>query len=217
MKPPYATVAIVALCVLAFLVESALAGPAAWDFILGFSMIPAVVTGLRPLPPDIPSLGGGFSLLSSMFLHADLWHLVGNMLFLWLFGDSVEMALGHFRYGLFYLLCGLGGAGTEILSDPGSLEPVVGASGAISGLLAAAVMLHPKACLTLSVPGRPRIRLPVPVYVALGGWLGIQVVEAVAGNLEDMVAWWSHLGGYVTGTILILPFRHRRGRIGTKP
>ncbi|WP_192499053.1 rhomboid family intramembrane serine protease [Skermanella pratensis] len=213
MRPPYATVSIVVLCILSFMVQGVLAAPAAWNFVLGFSMIPAVVTGARLLPPDVPSLGGAFSLLSSMFLHADIWHLAGNMLFLWLFGDSIEFALGHVRYGLFYLLCGLGGAGAEILHDPGSLDPVVGASGAISGLLAAAVMLHPRGWLTLVLPRR-RIRLPVPVYVALGGWLGIQGVEAMAGDLEALVAWWSHLGGFVTGMILILPFRRFRGRFG---
>lgn len=216
MRPPYATVTIVVLCVLAFLVQETLAEPAAWDFVLGFSMVPAVVTGDRLLPPDVPSLGRAFSLLSSMFLHADVWHLAGNMLFLWLFGDSIEMALGHVRYGVFYLLCGLGGAGAEILHDPASIDPVVGASGAISGLLAAAVMLHPRAWLVLVLPGR-RVSLPVPVYVALGGWLGIQGLEAVAADLEAMVAWWSHLGGFVTGTILVLPFRHSRGQSGARP
>ena len=107
-------------------------------------------------------------------------------------------------------------AGAEILHDPASIDPVVGASGAISGLLAAAVMLHPRAWLVLVLPGR-RVSLPVPVYVALGGWLGIQGLEAVAADLEAMVAWWSHLGGFVTGTILVLPFRHSRGQSGARP
>ncbi|EWY40981.1 membrane protein [Skermanella stibiiresistens SB22] len=204
---PYATVAIVTLCVVLFAAQGALSEPAAWNFVLGFAMIPGVVMGDRPLPAGIPTFGGVFSLFSAMFLHADSWHLIGNMLFLWLFGDSVETAIGHLRFTLFYLLCGLGGAAGQILSDPGSLEPVVGASGAISGVLAAAVVLHPRSPLSIPLPGGVRFRLPVPVYVALGGWLGIQIMEAVTGGPDNTVAWWAHLGGFLTGAVLVAIFR----------
>src|SRR5689334_2607427 len=89
-----ATLAIGALCVLVFLVQEALGEPAAWNLTMGFSLIPAVVTGEQPLPPAIPTLGKAFSLLSSLFLHADVWHVAGNVLFLWIFGDRVEGAMG---------------------------------------------------------------------------------------------------------------------------
>ena len=205
MRPPYATVTIVVLCVLAFLVQETLAEPAAWDFVLGFSMVPAVVTGDRLLPPDVPSLGRAFSLLSSMFLHADVWHLAGNMMLLWLLGDGVEGAMGHLRFIVFYLLCGLAGAGAQILSDPGSLDPVVGASGAISGVLAAALVLQPRARLVLPL-GHRRVVLPVSLYAAVAGWFGIQLAEALTGGPDGAVAWLSHLGGFVAGIILALPF-----------
>jgi membrane associated rhomboid family serine protease len=212
---PVATMLIAALCVLAFVVQAIVGEPAAWNLTMGFSLIPAVVTGERQLPPAIPTLGIGFSLASSMFLHADFWHVAGNVLFLWVFGDRVEEAMGHARFALFYLLCGLGGAGAQILSDPGSVVPVMGASGAISGVLGAYVVLHPAARVRLLLPGR-RITLPVPAYAALGGWLGIQLMEAAQGGCCDSVAWWSHLGGFITGIALIAWFR-RRAATGSDP
>jgi membrane associated rhomboid family serine protease len=179
-----------------------------WDMLLGFSMIPAVVTGDRILPTTIPTLGAAFSLLSAMFLHADFWHLAGNMMLLWLLGDGVEGAMGHLRFIIFYLVCGLAGAAAQILPDPGSLDPVVGASGAISGVLAAAIMLHPKARLRLAL-GHRRIVLPVSLYAAVAGWFGIQLVEALSGDFEGSVAWLSHMGGFAAGMILVFPLARR--------
>jgi membrane associated rhomboid family serine protease len=199
---------ITGLCTVVFAMQAALGEAARWDMLLGFSMIPAVVTGDRVLPAAIPTLGAAFSLLSAMFLHADFWHLAGNMLLLWLLGDGVEGAMGHLRFIVFYLLCGLAGAGAQILPDPGSLDPVVGASGAISGVLAAALMLQPGARLVLPL-GRRRIVLPMSLYAVVAGWLGIQLAEALTGGPDGTVAWLSHLGGFVTGMILALPFaRH---------
>ncbi len=100
--------AITGLCTVVFAMQAALGEAARWDMLLGFSMIPAVVTGDRVLPAAIPTLGAAFSLLSAMFLHADFWHLAGNMMLLWLLGDGVEGAMGHLRFIVFYLLCGLG-------------------------------------------------------------------------------------------------------------
>jgi membrane associated rhomboid family serine protease len=205
---PYVTAAIALLCVLVFAMQAVLGEAAAWDMILGFSMIPAVVTGERVLPPAIPSFGAAFSVLSAMFLHADFWHLTGNMMLLWLLGDGVERVMGHLRFIVFYLLCGLGGAAAHIVSDPGSLDPVVGASGAISGVLAAAVMRDPRARLRLPL-GHRRVVLPVPLLAAMGGWLGIQLAEAFSGDPEGTVAWLAHLGGFVAGMILVFPFSRR--------
>jgi membrane associated rhomboid family serine protease len=195
---------------LVFAMQAVLGEAAAWDMILGFSMIPAVVTGERVLPPVIPSFGAAFSVLSAMFLHADFWHLTGNMMLLWLLGDGVERVMGHLRFIVFYLLCGLGGAAAHIVSDPGSLDPVVGASGAISGVLAAAVMRDPRARLRLPL-GHRRVVLPVPLLAAMGGWLGIQLAEAFSGDPEGTVAWLAHLGGFVAGMILVFPFSRRAG------
>lgn len=205
---PRVTMAITGLCTAVFAMQAILGEAARWDMLLGFSMIPAVVTGDRVLPAAIPTLGAAFSLLSAMFLHADFWHLSGNMMLLWLLGDGVEGAMGHLRFSVFYLLCGLAGAGAQILPDPGSLDPVVGASGAISGVLAAALILHPGARLVLPL-GRRRIVLPMSLYAVVAGWLGIQLAEALTGGPDGTVAWLSHLGGFVTGMILALPFARR--------
>jgi membrane associated rhomboid family serine protease len=205
---PYVTIAIIILCTLVFAMQAVLGEAARWDMLLGFSMIPAVVTGERILPPAIPTLGAGFSLISAMFLHADFWHLAGNMMLLWLVGDGVEGVMGHLRFVILYLLCGLAGAVAQILPDPGSLDPVVGASGAISGVLAAAIMLHPTARLRLPL-GHRRIVLPVSLYAAVGGWFGIQLVEALSGDPEGAVAWLSHLGGFAAGMILVFPLARR--------
>jgi membrane associated rhomboid family serine protease len=205
---PYVTIAIIILCTLVFLTQSVLGEAARRNMLLGFSMIPGVVTGDRVLPAGIPSLGTAFSVVSAMFLHADFWHLVGNMMLLWLVGDGVEGAMGHLRFIIFYLLCGLAGAAAHILADPGSLDPVVGASGAISGVLAAAIMLHPTARLRLAL-GRHRIVLPVSLYAAVAGWFGIQLAEALSGDPEGAVAWLSHLGGFGAGIILALPLAYR--------
>jgi membrane associated rhomboid family serine protease len=205
---PHVTIAITILCTLIFLTQTALDDVARWDMLLGFSMIPAVVTGDRALPAAIPTLGAAFSVISAMFLHADFWHLAGNMMLLWLLGDGVEGVMGHLRFIIFYLLCGLVGAAVQILPDPGSLDPVVGASGAISGVLAAAIMLHPTARLRLSL-GRHRIVLPVSLYAAVAGWFGIQLTEALSGDPGGAVAWLSHLGGFGAGMILALPLARR--------
>ena len=201
---PRVTMAITGLCTVVFAMQAVLGEAARWDMLLGFSMIPAVVTGDRVLPAAIPTLGAAFSLLSAMFLHADFWHLAGNMMLLWLLGDGVEGAMGHLRFIVFYLLCGLAGAGAQILSDPGSLDPVVGASGAISGVLAAALVLQPRARLVLPL-GHCRVVLPVSLYAAVAGWFGIQLAEALTGGPDGAVAWLSHLGGFVAGIILALP------------
>jgi membrane associated rhomboid family serine protease len=201
---PCVTMAITGLCTVVFAMQAALGEAARWDMLLGFSMIPAVVTGDRVLPAAIPTLGAAFSLLSAMFLHADFWHLAGNMMLLWLVGDGVEGVMGHLRFIIFYLLCGLAGAAVQILPDPGSLAPVVGASGAISGVLAAAIMLNPTTRLRLSL-GRHRIVFPVSLYAAVAGWFGIQLAEALSGDPEGAVAWLSHLGGFGAGIILVFP------------
>ena len=212
------TIAITILCTLIFLTQTVLGeGGAVGHASGGFSMIPAVVTGDRVLPAAIPTLGATFSVVSAMFLHADFWHLAGNMMLLWLLGDGVEGVMGHLRFIIFYLLCGLAGAAAQILPDPGSLDPVVGASGAISGILAAAIMLHPTARLRLSL-GRHRIVLPVSLYAAVAGWFGIQLAEALSGDAEGAVAWLSHLGGFGAGIILVFPLaRHGQAVPPTSP
>ncbi len=149
---------------------------------------------------------------SSMFLHAGFWHLAGNMLYLWIFGNNIEDVLGKFRFILFYLVCGTIAALGHIATNTDSVIPMVGASGAVSGVLGAYLVLFPFArvkTLIFIVVFVTVIR--IPALVLLGLWIGLQVMNgmAVSGGAPG-VAWFAHIGGFLAGMILILPFRGMR-------
>ena len=149
------------------------------------------------------------AIYSSMFLHAGFWHLAGNMLYLWIFGNNIEDVLGKFRFILFYLVCGTIAALGHIATDTSSVIPMVGASGAVSGVLGAYLVLFPFArvkTLVFIVIFVTIIR--IPALVLLGLWIALQVLNgiAVSGGAPG-VAWFAHIGGFLAGMILILPFR----------
>jgi membrane associated rhomboid family serine protease len=185
-----------------------------------------------PIGPDATTIAGAlvpaqltahpgqyaYTLLTHMFLHGGLAHLGGNMLFLWIFGDNVEDALGHGRYAAFYLLCGLGAAGGQIAAGPHSTLPMVGASGAISGVLAAYVVLYPRSIITVVNP-IPILWLFWGLFLYFPAWFVI--LEWFAVNLWNAfqpstgapgVAFMAHVGGFVTGLIL-LPVLRTRARV----
>jgi len=150
-------------------------------------------------------------LLTSMFLHSGLLHIAGNMLFLWIFGDNVEDYFGHFPYLLFYLLCGVGSDVMHIIFNFHSSLPALGASGAISGVMGAYIILYPRArVLTLVVV----FFLPIPAFIILGYWFLLQFVagvSSVGGAATGGVAWWAHIGGFLIGMLVtILSLGHRR-------
>jgi membrane associated rhomboid family serine protease len=152
------------------------------------------------------------AIYSSMFLHAGFWHLAGNMLYLWIFGNNIEDVLGKFWFILFYLVCGTIAALGHIATDTGSVIPMVGASGAVSGVLGAYLVLFPFArvkTLIFIVIFVTVIR--IPAVVLLGLWIAMQVMNgiAVSGGAPG-VAWFAHIGGFLAGMILILPFRKAR-------
>ncbi|MEE8350748.1 MAG: rhomboid family intramembrane serine protease, partial [Rhodospirillales bacterium] len=141
----YVTIGVIAACVLVFLFQLILSGEEEQVFVYGFGAIPAVVFGLTELPDNIPQAPASMTLLTSMFLHGGFMHLLGNMLFLWVLGDNVEDAMGHKRFLIFYIATGIIAALAHALTEPSSQVPMVGASGAISGVIGAYLMLHPKA------------------------------------------------------------------------
>jgi len=149
------------------------------------------------------------NVFSAMFLHAGFMHLVGNMLFLWIFGDNIEDVLGKIRFIAFYLLCGLIAAMCHVFMDTGSEIPMVGASGAISGVLGAYLMLFPKTKVkTLVFLGILVTIIRLPAVVLLVLWLGIQIYSNMAANnAGGGVAWMAHIGGFLAGMVLILPFK----------
>jgi len=212
--PPVVTVVLIAANVLFFFFELTL-GTRLEGFLMSSAFIPArYLDGGLSLGELGPGLG---SALLSMFLHGGWGHLIGNMLFLWIFGDNVEDRLGHLRYLLFYLLCGFAATFAHAAASPGSVVPAVGASGAISGVLGAYVFLHPRARVrTLVFLGFLVTFVDIPVLIYLPIWFLIQLVSGVASlgaqNAAEAggVAWFAHIGGFLAGPLLLLLLGGRR-------
>ena len=215
---PVVTVAIIALNALAFLYSLGL-GDEAHRLVWAYGLVPALLTGEATLR------GGGdpnnaLRLVVSLFLHGGWFHLIGNMWYLWIFGDNIEDRLGHVPFLLFYVACGLGASLIHVLFNPGSPVPTIGASGAIAGVLGAYFRCFPRARVTTFFPVLffPMF-LQLPAVVVLGFWFVIQVLNggmtvAVAAQSGGGVAWWAHVGGFAVGYVLIrvLPCRRRRSQ-----
>lgn len=157
-------------------------------------------------------LGGSqtwFTPLSSMFLHGGWFHIIGNMWFLWVFGNNVEDSMGHIRFVIFYVLCGLAAAALQVATNPSSAIPMLGASGAIGGVMGAYIVLYPKVRVHMLIfLGFFITTIAVPAYLMLGYWFLIQVIGGIPslGGEGGGVAFWAHIGGFVAGALLIRPF-----------
>jgi membrane associated rhomboid family serine protease len=178
-------------------------------FVHHYALVPAALV-------EVQSWREISTIFTSMFLHGSWMHLIGNMLYLWIFGINVEDAIGHFRFIVFYLLCGLGAAAAQVLVSPDSIVPVVGASGAVSGVLGA-YLLFPRARVLVLVPIWFFLRfIYVPAWLMLVVWFGVQLLSGlvVTGiNLHGGVAFWAHVGGFVAGMALILILEKRRVKL----
>jgi membrane associated rhomboid family serine protease len=196
---PIVTVTLIALNILVFLSGFDPADPQ--EFLNSYGLIPAKLTS--------SPVSAYPTLFTSMFLHAGLMHLGGNMLYLWIFGDNIEDFLGRTRFIIFYLLCGVLAAAGHIMTNLDSPIPMVGASGAISGILGAYVVLFPKARVkTLIFLGFFMTLARIPAWVLLGIWILMQVGNSMAMSVEGGgVAWFAHIGGFIFGALLILPFK----------
>lgn len=184
------------------------------NMVLGYGLIPyEVITGtdlvssipIENTKDSIPQAVGPtpiyMTMLTSMFLHGDVWHLLGNMLFLWIFGDNIEAYFGWRKFTIFYVLCGLGAAVMQIFSDIGSVSPMIGASGAISGVMGAYLVLFPRNKIRMLF--FYFIRFNVPAWLMLIFWFGMQAMSSFAAAQEgDNVAYWAHIGGFVVGVVL---------------
>lgn len=171
-----------------------------------FGLIPVVFNGDLALPPEYQTIPDALTLLTYSFLHGDIWHLLGNMVFLWVFADNVEDSLGHLRFLAFYGLSAIGAGYIHVLVAPTSEIPVIGASGAIAGVVAGYLMLHPFAKVWILALGR--IPLRFASFWIIGAWATYQVFE-VATVEDSEVAWWTHIGGFLTGAVLVIPLRRR--------
>ena len=203
----YITVGLIIACILVFGLQVAGGEEGFTRMVIGLGTIPAVLFGLVELPADTVLVPAWFALITSMFLHANLAHLAGNMLFLWVFGDNVEDAMGHRRFMAFYLLCGVIAAFSHAIVDPGSQAPTIGASGAVSGILGAYFVLHPRVQVWIIVFAFIPVRLPT--YLVLGGWILMQVAFSfMSPGGAEQVAWWAHIAGFAAGALLIRYFRY---------
>ncbi|MBI3997726.1 MAG: rhomboid family intramembrane serine protease [Armatimonadetes bacterium] len=205
---PMVMYAIIAACVGVYLYTTALGSESAQaEFFATYGAIPAKVTA--DLWPE-----GARGLVTSMFLHGSWLHLGGNMLYLWVFGDNIEDAMGHGRFLVFYLLTGVGAALAHVLTQPTSPVPLVGASGAIAAVLGAYLVLYPRASiLSLVFLGYFARVMELPAVLVLSLWFLIQVVQGLGAlAIPDVttVAWWAHIGGFVAGVVLVFVFARRR-------
>jgi len=208
---PTITIGLVVLNVAVFFYELSLQGPGARahggleEFIKSFAVIP------RQLLAPRADLRTWLTPFSSMFLHAGFLHIAGNMLYLWIFGNNVEDLLGHARYLAFYLFCGLVAAATQVATAPASSVPVIGASGAISGVLGAYAVSYPTARIRTLVPlGIIWTTVYLPALVLLALWFAMQILSGtLQGSGGAGVAWWAHVGGFIAGALLVKPFQVR--------
>jgi membrane associated rhomboid family serine protease len=181
---------------------------------MAFAMTPGNITGVPISPPPVPPY---LTLVTSQFLHADIFHLLGNMVFLAIFGDDVEEAMGSLRFVVFYLVCGIAAALAYTAGSPHSIMPLVGASGAIAGVLAAYLMFRPCQKVLVFIPYfilwfvlRPVARLDA--YWVLGGWAVIQLWH-ISVQSQDGVAYMAHIGGFIAGALLFHLLRYRTVRL----
>jgi membrane associated rhomboid family serine protease len=156
---------------------------------------------------DVLAVPEGYTLLSYMFLHGDIFHLLSNMLFLWVFGDNVEDAMGHLKFLVFYVVCGIVGGLAHAVMLPTSPLPLIGASGAVAGVIAAYLILHPH--VRVWVLAFRIIPLKIPAVWVLGAWVLSQLLMVFV-SLPNQIAWWAHIGGLAAGAVLIL-FMRRPG------
>jgi membrane associated rhomboid family serine protease len=197
---PFVNVMLISANVLVFLYQVTLSPHAAKAFLLANATIPARLPAF--LAGHAPASMALFPLFSSMFLHGGLMHLLGNMLFLYIFGDNVEDAFGHIGYLFFYLLCGIGSGLIHVMFNWGSGIPALGASGAISGVMGAYAVMFPKhQILTFFLI----FLIPVPAILILGYWFVLQFVAGINGlgmATAGGVAWWAHIGGFLMGVVI---------------
>jgi membrane associated rhomboid family serine protease len=208
LKTPYVTFALIAANVLIFLAMLPAMGDerALLQIYSDWALVPGWVSNGQSM----------LGLVSSMFLHAGFLHVGGNMLFLWIFGDNLEEDMGHFGFLLFYLASGIGAGLVQVVADPNSMVPMVGASGAIAGVMGGYLLLYPRARVDVLFIFIIFFKVfPLPAWVMLGVWFGLQLINGASADMSaGGVAYWAHVGGFVVGLGLAIPLWLRRGGSG---
>jgi membrane associated rhomboid family serine protease len=211
---PYVNIALIIANFIVFFYEVSL-GNELNRFLFDWGVRPALLTDFLE-DPDSQPLRTLFTPVTAMFIHGGWFHIFGNMLFLWVFGDNVEDALGHIPYLLFYLLAGIAATVAQVAVDSDSFIPMIGASGAIAGVLGAYWVLHPWARISVLIPPIFFWAFGIPAFLLIGFWFFLQLFNGVATlgyeavGAGGGVAWWAHIGGFAAGVILIWLFRPRQ-------
>jgi membrane associated rhomboid family serine protease len=209
LETPVVTWSIIAVCVLVFFWQLSLGTTGGEIAVYEYGMIPARLFGAAQLQPELVAVPAWATVFTSMFMHGGWLHIGFNMLFLWIFGDNVEDSMGHGRYLAFYLVCGIAAALTQALVNSDSTVPMIGASGAISGVLGAYLLLHPHATVrTIVFLGFFVTMMHLPALVVLGLWFLLQLFNAaLSSSGAPGVAFWAHIGGFVAGMALVPLFK----------
>jgi membrane associated rhomboid family serine protease len=229
---PYVTYSIIIINALVFLYQLSLDYISQQEFILSFGLIPATFTDTplnsivseysyqistilkRSITLDAVPGNPFLTTFTSMFMHGSLMHIIGNMWFLWIFGDNVESTFGHARFGIFYLLCGIGAAFTQIFIDVSSMIPMVGASGAIAGVLGAYMLRFPRARVHVFIFLFIIITtIQIPAFIVIGIWFFTQIssgLGALGSGQSAGIAWFAHIGGFIAGVIFERIFKFIR-------
>ncbi len=206
IKFAYVNYSLIAITIIAFIIQSILPTATENSVIIGFGMIPVVINDIVQQP--IAWLPEEMTFVTYAFLHADWLHLGSNILFLWIFGDNIEDALGHGRYLVFYLLCAIIAGLAHYYMNLDSNGPLIGASGAVAGVMGAYVLLFPYARLFVIANIIIPIPLAIPAFWMLGIWILTQFFFVFI-NSDEPIAWWAHIGGFASGIILAIVLKRK--------
>jgi len=205
---PVVTYFLIGLCVLVFFIQLSSNSYRTGELFYTYGLIPSVLMGIDMLPQDLYAVPAFATIFSSMFMHGGFMHLIGNMLYMWIFADNIEDALGPKKFIIFYLLSGIGAAMSQVIMDINSQVPMIGASGAIGGVLGAYLINHPNARVLVLIPfGFFSQLIKIRALYVLGFWFVLQFLNSsLSSSQGGGVAYAAHIGGFVSGIILILFF-----------
>tara|TARA_B100001996_G_scaffold360776_1_gene327031 strand:- start:140 stop:874 length:735 start_codon:yes stop_codon:yes gene_type:complete len=208
---PIVSYGIIGFCVLIFLAQLGLSENELIDFTYSYGLIPSILMGIDQLPNDLFKISPVATIFTSMFMHGGWMHLIGNMLYLWIFADNIEDDLGTLNFVIFYFVCGVGAAMSQVLTDISSQIPMIGASGAIGGVLGAYLINYPNAKVLVLIPfGFFSQLIKIRALYVLGFWFILQFINSfMSSSSGGGVAYAAHIGGFVSGVILILFFNKK--------
>ncbi len=215
---PVISFSIIGFCVIIFFAQLGLSDTELREFIFSYGLIPSVLMGIDELPIELFKISPIGTIFTSMFIHGGWMHLIGNMLYLWIFADNIEDDLGTLNFIIFYFFCGIGAAMSQVLVDINSQIPMIGASGAIGGVLGAYLINYPNARVLVLIPlGFFSQLIKIRSLYVLGFWFILQFINSfLSSSSGGGVAYAAHIGGFITGVVLILFFNKKKYTKNTK-